>query len=114
MDADPKTRVTLLVLRLVAIMMIKLCKVLIATSILTAALLTPVTAFAQTAPGKTSTTRGPTDKAIAAAKARGLVWVPKNMRVYYKGGDLYGKGEGEFMPEGEAQKAGNHEADGKK
>ncbi len=33
----------------------------------------------------------------------------KNTKVYCKGGDLYGKGEGEFMPEAEAQKAGNRE-----
>jgi hypothetical protein len=91
--------------------MIRLFQVLIANSVLATTLLTPVTAFAQAkdAPGKTAPVRGPTDKAIAAAKARGLVWVPKNTRVYYKGGDLYGKGEGEFMPESEAQKAGNRE-----
>jgi hypothetical protein len=116
MDADAKARVALLVLRLVAIMIIRLCKVLIANWVLAATLLTPIRAFAQTkdAPGKTAPVRGPTEKAIAAAKARGLVWVPKNTRVYYKDGDLYGKGEGEFMPETEAQKAGNREAAGKK
>jgi len=37
------------------------------------------------------------------------VWVGKNTRVYHKGGELYGKGDGEFMPESEAQKAGNRE-----
>jgi hypothetical protein len=43
------------------------------------------------------------------AKAHGLVWVPKLAKEYSKSGNLYGKGEGEFMPEAEAQKAGNHE-----
>jgi hypothetical protein len=51
----------------------------------------------------------PVDKAIAAATAHGLVWVPKNTKEHYKSGGLYGKGQGEFMPEAEAQKAGNHE-----
>ena len=82
-------------------------------------LLAPVGLFAQAkdVPSKTATTRGPSDKAIAAAKARGLVWVGKNTKIYCKGGALYGRGEGEFMPEAEAQKAGNREqkpAEGKK
>jgi hypothetical protein len=92
------------------IRIIRLFKVLIANLALVAMLLTPVGVFAfqaKDAPGKTTRAPGPSDKAIAAAKARGLVWVPKNTGVYYKGGELYGKGEGEFMPESEAQKAGN-------
>jgi hypothetical protein len=99
--------------------MIRLLRVSIATSVLATTLLAPVGLFAQAkdVPSKTAATRGPSDKAIAAAKARGLVWVPKNTKVYCKSGELYRKGEGEFMPEAEAQKAGNREqkpADGKK
>jgi len=98
--------------------MSKVFKVLIANWILATTLLAPVDALAQAkdAPTKASPSRGPSDKAVAAAKARGLVWVGKNTRVYYKGGELYGKGEGEFMPEAEARKEGNREqkpADGK-
>lgn len=92
--------------------MIKLFKVSVLTYALAMALLTPVGGFAfQTTnpPDKNGTPSGPSDKAIAAAKARGLVWVPKNTKEYYKGGNLYGKGQGEFMPEAEAQEAGNHQ-----
>ena len=43
-------------------------------------------------------------------QARGLVWVPRCTKVYYKGGKLYSKtGRGEFMPEDEAKKDGNRE-----
>lgn len=85
-------------------------RVLIANSVL--ALLIPIGVFAfqaKDAPSKTAASPGPSDKAISAAKARGLVWVAKNTRVYYKDGKLYGKGSGEFMPEAEAQKAGYRE-----
>ena len=37
-----------------------------------------VFAQAKDVPSKTAATRGPSDKAIAATKARGLVWVGKN------------------------------------
>ena len=90
----------------------KLFKVLMGNSALAITLLTTAPGLAfqgKDVPSKTATAPGPTDRAIAAAKARGLVWVPKNTRAYYKGGELYGKGEGEFMPESEAQKAGNRE-----
>jgi hypothetical protein len=76
------------------------------------ALLSPVggVAFQTTnPPGKDGAASGPSDKAIAAAKAHGLVWVPKNTKEYYKSGNLYGKGQGEFMPEAVAEMAGNHE-----
>lgn len=92
--------------------MIKLFKASVLTSALAMALLTPVGGFSfQTInpPDKNGTPSGPSDKAIAAAKARGLVWLPKNTKEYYKGGNLYGKGKGEFMPEAEAQEAGNHQ-----
>jgi hypothetical protein len=80
------------------------------TAALALALVTPVSAFQITnPPGKNGAPSGPSDKAIAAAKAHGLVWVPKNTKDYYKSGSLYGKGQGEFRPEAEAQKAGDHE-----
>jgi hypothetical protein len=92
--------------------MTRLFKTLIVNSALAMTLLSPVGVFAFQAkdvPSKTAATPGPSDRAISAAKARGLVWVGKNTKVYYKAGELYGKGEGEFMPEAEAQKAGNRE-----
>ncbi len=92
--------------------MTKSFNIWILTSALAIELLNPVGGFAfQTTnpPNKNGAPSGPSDKAIAAAKAHALVWVPKNTKAYYKGGSLYGKGEGEFMPEAEAQKAGNHE-----
>lgn len=92
--------------------MIKSFKVSTLTSALAIALLTPIGSFAfQTTnpPDKKGAPSGPSDKAIAAAKTHGLVWVPKNTKEYYKSGNLYGKGQGEFMPEAEAQKAGNRE-----
>ena len=84
----------------------------IVTAALAIALLAPVggVAFQTTnPPGKNGAPTGPADKAIAAAKAHGLVWVPKNTKEYYKSGKLYGKGEGDFMPEAEAKQAGNQE-----
>ncbi len=92
--------------------MIKSFNISILTSAIAIALLTPVGGFAfQTTnpPDKNGAPSGATDKAIAAAKARGLVWVPKNTNEYYKSGNVYGKGQGEFMPEAEAQKAGYRE-----
>ena len=91
--------------------MIKSFNVSILTATLALVLLTPGGFAFQTTnpPGKNGAPSGPSDKAIAAAKAHGLVWVPKHAKEYYKSGKLYGKGEGEFMPEAEAQKAGNHE-----
>ena len=91
--------------------MIKSFNVSILTAALALVLLTPAGfAFQITnPPDKNGAPSGPSDKAIAACKARGLVWVPKHAKEYYKSGKLYGKGEGEFMPEAVAQKAGNHE-----
>ena len=92
--------------------MIRLFKVWIANAALAMTVLSPVGIFAfqsKDVPSKNAASPGPSERAIAAAKARGLVWVPKNAKIYYKGGELYGKGEGEFMPEPEAQKAGNRE-----
>jgi hypothetical protein len=40
-------------------------------------------------------------------KARGLVWVNTNSKVYHKDGEFYGKTkQGKFMAEADAQKAG--------
>jgi len=92
--------------------MIRLFNALIANSAIAITLLSPVGVFAfqsKDVPNKTTANPGPSDRAIDAAKARGLVWVGKNTRLYHKGGELYGKGEGEFMPEAEARKAGNRE-----
>ncbi len=60
---------------------------------------------------KAALASGPTDKAIAVAKARGLVWVDTSSKVYYKDGEFYGRtNQGEFMPEAAAQEEGYHSA----
>jgi len=53
----------------------------------------------------------PSDRDIADAKAKGLVWVNTSSKVYHKDGQFYGKTKrGKFMTEADAQKEGNREA----
>ena len=48
-----------------------------------------------------------TDKDIADAKAKGMVWTNPNSKVYHVGGEYYGHTkEGKFMTKDEAEKAG--------
>jgi len=75
---------------------------------------------AQTPPAKTTdrtksgspkkavaATPAPTEKDIADAKAKGMVWVNTTTKVYHKDGEFYGKTKkGKFMAEDEAKKAG--------
>jgi hypothetical protein len=56
---------------------------------------------------KTAATSAPSDKDIADAKTKGLVWVNTSTKVYHKDGEFYGKTKrGQFMAEADAQKAG--------
>lgn len=59
------------------------------------------------AAAKASARAMPSDADIAAAKAKGLVWVNLNTKVYHKDDAMYGKTKnGKFMTEADAQKAG--------
>ena len=52
-------------------------------------------------------TPAPTDRDIADAKSKGMVWVNTNTKVYHKDGEFYGKTKkGKFMNEDDAKKAG--------
>ena len=95
----------------------KLLKSLIAGFALVGILLLPMGALAFQAKdassktAKAATTSAPSDKDIADAKAKGLVWVNTNSKVYHKDGEFYGKTKkGEFMTEPDAIKAGNRAA----
>ena len=51
------------------------------------------------------------DKQIVDAKAKGLVWVNTDSKIYHKDGQFYGKTKkGRFMTEAEAQKLGARSA----
>ena len=72
-------------------------------------------AFQSKSEAKTTTaapaTGAPSDKDIADAKAKGLVWVNTSSKVYHKDGQFYGKTKrGKFMTEADAQKEGDREA----
>jgi hypothetical protein len=52
-------------------------------------------------------TPAPTERDIADAKAKGMVWVNTNTKVYHKDGEFYGKTKkGKFMVEDDAKKSG--------
>ena len=56
-------------------------------------------------------TVAPSDKQIADAKAKGMVWVNLSSKIYHKEGKFYGKTKrGQFMSEDDAKKAGYREA----
>src|SRR5256885_431513 len=87
------------------------------SSLLTAALavmlLLPGATFAQapkdakSTTAKTTIVAGPSDKDIADAKAKGLVWVNTDSKVFHKDGQFYGHTkQGKFMTEADALKAG--------
>jgi len=59
----------------------------------------------------TDATPAPSDKEIADAKTKGMVWVNLGSGVYHKEGKFYGKTKrGKFMSEDDAKKAGYREA----
>ena len=77
---------------------------------------TAAAAKSSAAAGKTSTAaqssaaaaKGmPSDAEIADAKAKGMVWVNMDSKIYHKPDAAYGKTKkGQFMTEADAQKAG--------
>jgi len=88
---------------------------LLAISALAASLIFSGSALAFQAPkqapakttAKATAAPAPSDKDIADAQAKGLVWVNTDSKVYHKSGRYYGKTkQGKFMTEADAQKAG--------
>jgi len=56
-------------------------------------------------------TPAPSDTEIAAAKAKGMVWVNLSSKIYHKEGKFYGKTKrGKFLSEDDAKKAGYRDA----
>lgn len=71
------------------------------------------TAPATAADSKAAPASAPTDKEIADAKAKGLVWVDTKSGVYFRRGPSFGKtAEGKFMSTADAKAAGYHSARG--
>ena len=67
----------------------------------------PAKAAPAAAAQKATASPAPTDKEIADAQAKGLVWVNTSTKIYHKNGKFYGKTKhGKFMTEADAQKAG--------
>lgn len=55
----------------------------------------------------TAPATSPSAAEIADAKAKGMVWVNLNTKVYHTGGEFYGKTKsGKFMTESDAKKGG--------
>ena len=74
---------------------------------------TPATTQAPKAKmGKAPMTTPPSAQEVSDAKAKGMVWVNTNTKVYHKAGDdMYGMTKrGKFMTEDEAMKGGNRAA----
>ena len=62
---------------------------------------------AKTSAAKKDVMPPPTQAQIADAKAKGMVWVNLNTKVYHKEGEFYGNTKnGKFMTEDDAKKAG--------
>src|SRR5262249_16625054 len=77
----------------------------------------PAAGSKQTAPKTTTPSKTPqlapgvTEADITNAKAKGMVWVNTESKVYHKDGKYYGKTKaGKFMTEDDAKKAGYHAA----
>ncbi len=85
---------------------------IIASCAMAAALMLPGSAVAyqatKAAPAqKAPATPPPSDADIAAAKAKGMVWVNTSTKVYHKDGEFYGKTKkGQFMTESDATAKG--------